>query len=526
MEIKEYGFIETENGSKAPSNWFEPFRSVDFWMNKIGMGLLLLGMLFLFKYGIDQGWLTPEVRVGMGLLAGMVMMGLGLRVHERRPHFGQVLLGGGIATYYLTEFAAFQLFELVSYGVSFGFMVGTTVLAFLLAIRQNESVLAVIGAIGGLATPFLLATDVGSVQGLMGYLVVMLAGIGAMYFVRGWRVLMTVASLGGWGIIGSTLYWRWDLLPAEEMAVMLGAVAAFTLTYGIVAAREVLGVLDPNQRFVFEDTRWNRWLKFQWMGLAVIAPVLSITTVAILGTEFGAGMYALGVAVVMGMMAAGLFFKTDKTAVSTLHGYVGVGLLAMATAFLLDGNALFVAISAEVLLLSAFFHLIQSKVGRMVSHLLNGLLLIAIAWRMSISWFMSPDLPIFNSVGLANGAVLAGLFAVSLLMKDQATQRVYWLLLHLSTLAYFAIEAASVDGGVLTLLWGVYAFVVLLVSLVKQVQDVQIVAILTVLGVVGKMVAVDMGVISAEYRVILFCGFGIIMLLISYFYRRLAGVTA
>ena len=48
-------------------------RESEYWLNKIGIGLLLLGVAFLFKYSIDQGWITPAVRVGFGLAIGIIL---------------------------------------------------------------------------------------------------------------------------------------------------------------------------------------------------------------------------------------------------------------------------------------------------------------------------------------------------------------------------------------------------------------------------------------------------------------------
>ena len=38
-----------------------------YWLNRIGIALLLFGVLFLFKYSIDNGWLKPWIRVAFGL---------------------------------------------------------------------------------------------------------------------------------------------------------------------------------------------------------------------------------------------------------------------------------------------------------------------------------------------------------------------------------------------------------------------------------------------------------------------------
>jgi len=181
---------------------FDLIRDGEFWLNRIGIGLLLLGVAFLFNYSVDQGWLTPPVRVWFGLLLGCLLLVTGLGVQGPRRPFSQVLLGGSIATWYITSFAAFQLYALVSYGVAFGLMTLVTLLAFGLSVRQQKAVLSVIGIAGGLGTPFLLDTGQGSLVELVVYTCLILGGTSAIYWFQGWRSLLWTAFIGGWLIFG------------------------------------------------------------------------------------------------------------------------------------------------------------------------------------------------------------------------------------------------------------------------------------------------------------------------------------
>jgi hypothetical protein len=129
-------------------------RSGEWWLNKLGIGLLLFGVAFLFVYSVERGWIGPWMRVGFGAAIGAALLAVGLRVYERRPAFSQVLLGGSVGAFYITGFAAFQLYSLVAYPVTFGYMVSVTALAFLLSLRQEGVPLSLIGALGGSARRF------------------------------------------------------------------------------------------------------------------------------------------------------------------------------------------------------------------------------------------------------------------------------------------------------------------------------------------------------------------------------------
>ena len=169
-------------------------RRWEWWMNKVGIALFLMGVVFLFKFSWDRGWLqvllTPAVRVGLGVLLGTALVSVGLRVYAGRRAFAQVVLGGGIGTYYITGFAAYGMLGVVSYPVAFAFMAAVTLLAFVLALHQGGAALAVIGVSGGLVTPFLLYDGDGTTGGLVLYAGTVLAGAMGIYLLKGWRSLL------------------------------------------------------------------------------------------------------------------------------------------------------------------------------------------------------------------------------------------------------------------------------------------------------------------------------------------------
>ena len=53
-------------------------RRWEWWMNKVGIALFLMGVVFLFKFSWGRGWLqvllTPAVRVGLGILLGTALV--------------------------------------------------------------------------------------------------------------------------------------------------------------------------------------------------------------------------------------------------------------------------------------------------------------------------------------------------------------------------------------------------------------------------------------------------------------------
>ena len=120
---------------------------------------MFLGIVFFVKLSLERGWISDEVRILIGLLVGASLVIGGVWAH-RKPRFvvlGQTLCATGIVALYGVSFAAHQLtpvwpFEHVA--VTFSFMAIITALAFVLAVRMEARVVAILGLLGGFLPRF------------------------------------------------------------------------------------------------------------------------------------------------------------------------------------------------------------------------------------------------------------------------------------------------------------------------------------------------------------------------------------
>ncbi|HET7463796.1 MAG TPA: DUF2339 domain-containing protein [Longimicrobium sp.] len=175
------------------------------WVARAGMALLLFGIAFLCKYSIDQGWITPALRVSAGGAAGAALVGLGLRTHRTSRPFSGLFLGGGIGAWYTAAYAAYELYHLLPFSVAFALMAATTAAAFGLALWSGIETLAVVGALGGIGTPFVLSSDRASVPGLVAYLLTILCFTSGTYLARRWRTGFAVGVAGTWTALAAAL---------------------------------------------------------------------------------------------------------------------------------------------------------------------------------------------------------------------------------------------------------------------------------------------------------------------------------
>lgn len=501
---------------QPPSQTLEPRWNMEYWLNKLGIGLLLLGVVFLFKYSVDQGWLTPPVRVGFGLALGVALLVIGLRLYRTRRPFSQVLLGGSIATFYITGFAAFQLYALVAYAIAFGFMTGVTLLAFSLSVRQNQAVLSVIGTAGGLGTPFLLHTDAGSLVGLVGYTCLILAGTSAIYLAKGWRSLLWTSFVGGWAVfwIGTDQFSAGDSPWVLQFGILFGWLAFW-------AVPVVRHALDLRRHGNLPGSGSPRDLEPHIHLLLVLTPLvtLGLSTQIWSLSEHTWGWMIIGSATFYGLVAGYLRRWSATRRLAYTHTLVAFVLLAIALVLLLNGDTLFLALAVEATALHFIAHRLSSRTLAIAAHLLfSGVGL----------WFVERLLTgtvrgaIVNPKALSDLAVFTLGLAASFRLRGRS-QQTYRFLVHLAFLGWLWRELSVLnDGnGLVAIAWGVYGTTLLVVGLRQDLTQLRIVGLGTLLLVVAKLFLVDFAQLKAIWRILLFLGFGGLFLLLSYYFRAL-----
>ncbi|MGV8074503.1 MAG: DUF2339 domain-containing protein [Syntrophobacteraceae bacterium] len=169
---------------------------------------LFLALAFFIKYSFENNLVPPQIRILIGFLigAGLIVGGLRLSI-VKSPVTVQTLCATGVLILYADFFASHALYELIPSSLAtFVLMVIVTAAAFLLAVRLNARVVAVLGMIGGFLTPILLSTGEDNPLGLFGYLAILDVGLLAVAFRQRWQhlalpaAIATVLMQAGWVI--------------------------------------------------------------------------------------------------------------------------------------------------------------------------------------------------------------------------------------------------------------------------------------------------------------------------------------
>lgn len=498
--------------------------STEDWLSRIGIGLLLFGVAFLFRYTVDQGWLVPSVRVGFGAVLGGVLLAVGLRVFKARRRLGQVLLGGSSATFYVTVFAAYQFYGLMPYPYAFAAMVALTVLTFALAVQQNEAVLAVIGAIGGLATPFLLYTDAGSLPGLVAYTSIILAGTSALYLYRGWHSLLYVSAIGGWTVfLVGCIDTSFNAEPTwlEQVSLQSGLLFAWVAFAAVPIARALLRARDP-ERWAGEQPR-SRWLHRlavtgPAVSLSVSAPFLALAGSRLLWNLPDAkwGLIAIGGSVLYGALYAFLR-RVSLSRVAPAHGLAAAILMAYGLSEAFGGISLLLALAAEATVLHLIGRYQDVPSLRLAGHALFTVLGGWLVVRIFEIGAVPP--PLFDGAAVSEVLVLGAMVGVSFLFTATLLRYGYRLAAHALFMGWLWKELLPLSNGqaYISVAWGSLAVALLVASTWRQRSRLQYVAIATLLVFVGKLFLIDLATLSPALRILLFIGFGGAFLLISYY---------
>lgn len=207
---------------------------------RVGAVLLFLGLAFLLRYATEGVEVPVEMRYVSVALSAMALLGLGWWLRVRRPAYGLVLQGTGIAVLYLTVFAAMRLHPLLDTGTGMALLVVITVCAAVLAVMQDALGLAAAAVLGGFAAPILASSGSGNHVALFAYLALLNAGIFAIAWFKAWRLLNLIGFVGTFGI---GLAWGLSSYTPALFASTQAFLVLFFLMYvaiGLLFARRKL----------------------------------------------------------------------------------------------------------------------------------------------------------------------------------------------------------------------------------------------------------------------------------------------
>ena len=200
---------------QAPMPWervdWEPLVGGN-WLARIGVLAVVIGTAFFLKLAFDNNWIGETGRVVLGVVGGLAFLAASGYWQKRFPAYAQALGGGGVAILYLSIFAAFALYGLIDFYPAVALLLLISATAAVVALRYESVALAIIGIAGAFVAPFILsafadaaATEVlaGRSLQLIAYIIAVDLGVVALSTFRNWRWFTLLALLGSLAAFGA-----------------------------------------------------------------------------------------------------------------------------------------------------------------------------------------------------------------------------------------------------------------------------------------------------------------------------------
>ena len=275
------------------------------------IALALAGLLF-FQYSIQRGLITPPMRVAIGAVVGLACIGGSELIRFRGYKYtAEGLAGAGVVILYAAFWAAQALYALISIGPAFALMALVTVACCVLALRHSSQVVAVLGLVGGFATPILLRSEADRPIGLFGYVLLLNLGLLMVGHRRRWPWMSVLSLLGTVLIQG---LWVGARMGPGRVTFGLIVLGMFAVLFSI-AGQLSAGVSE-------KERGW--WLASQAGG--ILLPFAFAIYFAS-RVDFGAHIYPLALLLLLLAGAAGWTGRAQRApwvGVATASGCVAV----------------------------------------------------------------------------------------------------------------------------------------------------------------------------------------------------------
>ncbi|WP_422014848.1 DUF2339 domain-containing protein [Reyranella sp.] len=246
----------------------------------VGAITLALSAVFLVRYSIEEGYLSPEVRVILAALFGFALIAGAERMRSRDDRVSQALAAAGVAALYGSLLSAVALYDMISKVAAGGGAAALTAFAITLSLRHGILV-AALAFVGGFLSPAIIGSEQPNTPVLFGYLLAIAAGTLTVIRIRGWWVL-------GWGVLAGSALWTCIWMLADPDLPELHWVGLF------LVALAGLFVWASWRRLQESENPAKDVLALVWAALAVTGGLLVLAIAQDRGMQT-AGWLALAV---------------------------------------------------------------------------------------------------------------------------------------------------------------------------------------------------------------------------------------
>jgi len=325
---------------KKKRNW-EQFIGENL-INKVGIGILVLGIAYFVNFAIENDWIGEIGRVAVGVLSGGLLILFAHRIRKAYKAFSSVLVGGAMAVFYYTIAIAFHEYHLFSQTVSFALMVLITMFSVLLSISYDKKELAILGLIGAFSTPLMLSNGGGNYQILFSYIAIVNVGMLVLAYFKKWNVVNILSFA-----FTVLLYVAWfgaNVIDVENPPYQ-GAFFFAALFYVLFFFMHIINNVKESRKF--KGYEFGLMLSTTAMFYGAGMAILHLS-----GNDNMRGLFTVALGVFNLLFAFPLFRKNtvDKSLIYLLVGMV-LTFVSLAAPVQLSGNYITLFWATEMVLL-------------------------------------------------------------------------------------------------------------------------------------------------------------------------------
>lgn len=540
--------------------WFTT-KSAEWWLGRFGVVFTSLALVFLYQYAVERNWITPVVRIAVGIAVGIGLMYAGTRfsraVIDRADDdvgLRELLLAGGLAAWYITAYAAAVFYQLIPISTARFIFLALSIASAWLALREKRSLFGVVSVATGFAAPFLLRSDSASLAAFSLYVAALTAVGLVLYLMRGWQSVIWVTFVGAW----------WTIAFAVDASAGVGSLPLTLLVVVVSAAfvrvpvlRRQLVATGADRYAIATPSRFSEILRgiadaFARVGGGSVvrhdSPALWAMTIAsplfmllalsqvwptVQGGVLGVIAWTSGFSAFRLSQAPGprdpevAHMAATAATVWTLAGLLWAS-ATLAELTRADGQSIALALTA----LHAAATLAFAPTARLAAP--RSMAVAAAAVSLAIVFGIESNVDARTGTSLDQTIAELVVLAVSAMiwrrLRASTTHR--WLAVAFGAGAYVALLmiAARVLGGIwpplVTASYAIAGAVLLVAS--KRVTDGAILRKLgggTMILVVGRLFVVDLAGVETIWRVLLFLVCGLLFLYTSYWLQRPAAAA-
>ncbi|MBB3382748.1 MULTISPECIES: DUF2339 domain-containing protein [unclassified Rhizobium] len=317
------------------------------WAVWVGGIALALGGIFMVKYSIESGLLSPGVRLALAALFGLALIAAGEVIRRRaapvlnsafqNAMIPGVLTAAGVVALFGSTYAAHAIYEFIGPATAFILLALISLATLGLSLLHGQA-LAGLGLLASMATPALIASTAPRPWTLFGYLVLTWLATLLASRLRRWLIAPSLANglLSLWPLLYITFSPVVDLAPVtlSILAMIGGTIFLWPGRYPVSEAVKEDATTAPAEDMpqrVSSGMEWAAFLARQPLGMTLTAAIGALTvSLCIVGSSLRYGypivdatfMFAAIVAAVAAF-GAGRLHAAWATILSALVAVVG-----------------------------------------------------------------------------------------------------------------------------------------------------------------------------------------------------------